>query len=316
MPTSLYRFVWRVSGPHQAAIAILSILLFLLGTIPLEIQRRIVNDATSLKPFGAIVTLVSLYLLCVLAEGSVKLALNIYRNWIGERSVRWLRRVVFVSDAADPDSVDVTKEGAELSIVIAEAEPIGGFVGGAISEPLLQAGILLSVTGYLIYLQPLMALVVVLVFCPQIGFVPLMQSAINRRVGAKISVTRQMSAGIVERGAALDADGVQDNRIEQIFALNMGVYKIKFTMNFLMNFLTQLGYAGILALGGYFVVTGQTEVGTIAAFIAGLGKINDPWGDLVDWYRAVKVTQVKYEMVRTAPSLANLSEEDAAAIAF
>ncbi|PZU87095.1 MAG: multidrug ABC transporter ATP-binding protein [Shinella sp.] len=316
MPTSLYRFVWRVSGLHQVAIAILSILLFLLGTVPLEIQRRIVNDATNLKPFSAIVTLVSLYLLCVLAEGSVKLALNIYRNWIGERSVRWLRRVVFVADTANPDAVDITKEGAELSIVIAEAEPIGGFVGGAISEPLLQAGILMSVTGYLIYLQPIMALVVVLVFCPQIGFVPLMQSAINRRVGAKINVTRQMSAGIVERGAALDADGVQDRRIEQIFALNMGVYKIKFTMNFLMNFLTQLGYAGILALGGYFVVTGQTEVGTIAAFIAGLGKINDPWGDLVDWYRAVKVTQVKYEMVRTAPSVANLSEEDAAAIAF
>ncbi len=316
MPTSLYRFVWQVSGPHQAVIAILSVFLFLLGTVPLEIQRRIVNDATDRHPFSAILTLVALYVLCVLAEGAVKLALNIYRNWIGERSVRWLRRVVFVSDKVHPAPVDIGKEGAELSIVIAEAEPIGGFVGGAISEPLLQAGILVTVTGYLIYLQPMMALVVVLVFCPQIGFVPLMQSAINRRVGAKIDVTRQMSAGIVECGAALDTDGVQDKRIEQIFALNMGVYKIKFTMNFLMNFLTQLGYAGILALGGYFVVTGQTEVGTIAAFIAGLAKINDPWGDLVDWYRAVKVTQVKYEMVRTAPSLANLAEADADAVAF
>ncbi|MFB9951153.1 ABC transporter transmembrane domain-containing protein [Rhizobium puerariae] len=304
MPNSLYRFVWRVSGLHQVAIAALSILLFLLGTVPLELQRRIINSATDQAPLRSIALLVALYLSCVLMEGLVKLALNIYRNWIGERSVRWLRRAIFTADAGDAEVVDMAREGVELSIVIAEAEPIGDFVGTAISEPLLQAGILVSVTGYLIYLQPLMALVVVLVFCPQLGFVPLMQSAINRRVGEKIGITREISTGIVNRGGAHDPDGRQRSRIERIFTLNMGIYKIKFSMNFFMNFLTQLGYAGIFALGGYFVITGRTEIGTIAAFVAGLGKINDPWGDLVDWYRAVKVTQVKYAMVLSTPSAA------------
>jgi hypothetical protein len=32
-------------------------------------------------------------------------------------------------------------------MIVAEVEPIGGFVGGSISEPLLQGGILLSVLG-------------------------------------------------------------------------------------------------------------------------------------------------------------------------
>ena len=78
---------------------------------------------------------------------------------------------------------------------------------------------------------------------------------------------------------------------------------IKFSHNFLMNLMLQFGYACIFALGGYYVVTGKTQIGTIVAFISGLAKINDPWSELVDWYRNFKVTQVKYQLIRsiTAP---------------
>ncbi|MGO7423373.1 ABC transporter ATP-binding protein, partial [Rhizobium ruizarguesonis] len=61
---------------------------------------------------------------------------------------------------------------------------------------------------------------------------------------------------------------------------------------------------GIFALGGYYVVTGKTEIGTVVAFISGLSKITDPWGELVDWYRDLKVTQVKYAMIRDASDAA------------
>ena len=71
-------------------------------------------------------------------------------------------------------------------MVIAEADPIGSFVGSSFSEPLLQGGVLLTVLSYLIYLQPLMALVGVLVFLPQLILIPLLQGAINRRVKARI----------------------------------------------------------------------------------------------------------------------------------
>jgi len=33
-------------------------------------------------------------------------------------------------------------------MIIAEVDPIGGFVGGSVSEPLLQGGILASVVAY------------------------------------------------------------------------------------------------------------------------------------------------------------------------
>ena len=64
--------------------------------------------------------------------------------------------------------------------MLSEVDPIGGFVGVSTSEPLLQGGILLSVFGYMLYLQPTIALVSLLVFAPQLVFVPLIQHAINK----------------------------------------------------------------------------------------------------------------------------------------
>ena len=48
-----------------------------------------------------------------------------------------------------------------------------------------------------------------------------------------------------------------------------------------MNLLFHLGYAGIFGLGGYYVIKGRIEIGTVVAFIAGLNKVSDPWGALV-----------------------------------
>lgn len=301
MPQSLFGFIWRISGAHQILVTLLSILLFAIGTSSLEIQRRIVDDAFRGGLYRPILALAALYLAIVVTEGLVKLGLNLYRNWIGEAAVRTVRLAVFATvQNMEAPAMSSVAEGIQLSIVLDEADPIGGFVGECISEPVLQAGILISVTSYLLYLQPWMALVIVLVFFPQIGFVPVMQAAINRRMQDRITILRQVSATIVNEAGVTDGTGEQHTRIQDIFRKNMGIYKFKFSMNFLMNLMTQMGTASILALGGYFVVTGRTEIGTVVAFLSGLSKINDPWGDLVTWYRDLQATRVKYALVRDA----------------
>ena len=308
LPRTLYGFVFRASGWHQLATAILSIVLFTAGTIPLEVQRRIVNAATENGSYRTIAFLVLIYVLLALTEGAVKLVLNIYSSWIGEAAVRWLRLQVFEASrtSVTGDSM-MTSEGVQLSIILAEAEPVGGFVGTSISEPLLQIGILTAVCGYLVYLQPLITIIVITIFLPQSGFVPIMQAAINRRVGKRIGIMRNVSEDIVQMGHAIDTDGHQASRIGDVFRINMSIYKIKFTMNFMMNLMTQMGYAGIFALGGYFVVTGKTEIGTVVAFVSGLSKINDPWGDLVNWYRDLRVTQVKYGLIYNSSQVGTAS---------
>jgi ABC-type multidrug transport system fused ATPase/permease subunit len=153
----------------------------------------------------------------------------------------------------------------------------------------------------MVYLQPLMALVALAVFSPQLVFVPLMQTAINRRVAFRIATIRQISGGIIDQPRAGAAAGSpQHERIQHVFTLNMGIVELKFSMNFLMNLMHHLGIAAILALGGYYVVNGEAEIGTVVAFISGLGQPNEPWGDLVNWFRDLKVTQTKYDLISRA----------------
>ncbi|HYL89356.1 MAG TPA: hypothetical protein VEU32_11430 [Burkholderiales bacterium] len=295
MPETLAGYIGRQSGRHQFALAGLSTLVFLLTAVPLELQRRIVNDAAYGGRFAPILALAIAYIVVALAEGGIKLALNIYRGWVSESAVRHLRRAAL--DASSPRG----SEGIELSMVLSEVEPIGGFVGAAVSEPLLQGGILVAVFGYLVYLDSWLAALSFLVFAPQIGFVPLLQAAINRRVERRVLTMREVSDGIVRDGAARSAAShAQQARIDHVFTLHMGMYQLKFTMNFLMNLTHHVGVAAALAVGGWYVVQGRIEIGTVVAFISGLGKINDPWGDLVNWFRDMTVNRVKYRLVRDA----------------
>ena len=138
-------------------------------------------------------------------------------------------------------------------------------------------------------------------FVPQLIFVPLMQGAMNRRTRARVQTLRQLSVSAVEgTGGDSARDRTDDGRIEQVFELNMGIYRLKFSMNFLMNLSTQLQIIGALLVGGWAVYEQRLEIGGVVAFISGIGRITDPWGDLVNYFREVNLTQVKYALVRDA----------------
>jgi hypothetical protein len=55
--------------------------------------------------------------------------------------------------------------------------------------------------------------------------------------------------------------------------------------------------------GGRLVVHRQTEVGTVVAFLSGLSRISDPWGDLVNWFRDLTVTGTKYGLISSAVAI-------------
>jgi ABC-type bacteriocin/lantibiotic exporter with double-glycine peptidase domain len=52
-----------------------------------------------------------------------------------------------------------------------------------------------------------------------------------------------------------------------------------------------------LLLGGWYVLQGELEVGGVVAYISGIGRLNDPWGDLVNYFRDASVNSVKYNLI-------------------
>jgi ABC-type multidrug transport system fused ATPase/permease subunit len=293
LPRTIFGYVLATTASHQVLLSLLTVVVFLLELAPLELQRRIVNSLVDRSGYALLLVLCATYSAIALSHGAIKLGLNVYRAWVGERATRRLRRrfnALAANAARGPDS-----DGVAVSVVVAEVEPIGGFIGRSVSEPLLAAGILVSVLIYMISLQPLVALAMVAIFAPQLVFVPLMQRAINRRTGWRVWVMRKLSADILAP-AHQDA-APAEARIDRILQINMVIFRLKFSMNFLMNLINHLEIVGAFLLGGWFVLTGRTEVGTVVAFVSAVGRVNDPWGDLVNYFRDLTSIQVKYGLL-------------------
>jgi ABC-type bacteriocin/lantibiotic exporter with double-glycine peptidase domain len=69
------------------------------------------------------------------------------------------------------------------------------------------------------------------------------------------------------------------------------------------------GAVGILFLGGWLVLHGRTEVGTVVASLTGLTRIDRPWRELVSFFRSASTVRVQYAMLVQAimPPLAGVA---------
>ncbi len=154
LPPHVFGYVRRTTRAHQLALAVLSVVVFALSALPLELQRRIVNDALRKGTLDAIVWLALAYAAVALLEGLTQ-ARPQPLSRLGERQrVRHLRGTTHVLASRLVDEHPRPEaEGIEISMMLAEAEPIGLFVGSSLSEPILQGGILLSVFGYMFYIR-------------------------------------------------------------------------------------------------------------------------------------------------------------------
>lgn len=293
LPSSLLRFVLLSGGGHQAAVCALSIIVFLLNAAPIETQRRIIDTAVHVGSARAVLTLVALQIVLVLAYGLAKLAMNVYRAWIGECATRDLRLVVTQRlERTDQEGSDLAN-GTGLAMILAEADDIGGFVGSSLSLPIVEIGFLASVFVYLAFLDLRMMGASLLILAPQFVFVPLMQRAINRRVAQRTRLLRRFGDEILSPSKAESSAP----RLDEVFAVDIGVFEIKFSLNFLMNLTYSLGSLLVLGIGCVLAVRGQTEIATVVTFLSATTKIVDPWNDVVDWARGFAMTTVKYNLV-------------------
>lgn len=232
----------------------------------------------------------------LLAFGLAKLAMNVYRAWLGECATRDLRLVVtrrLEGLSAEDSSLS---SGTGLAMVLTEADDIGAFVGSSLSLPIVEIGFLASVFIYLAVLDIKMMFVSILILTPQFVFVPLMQRAINRRVAQRTRVLRHFGDEILSPSKAESSV----RRLDEVFSINLGIFEIKFSLNFLMNLTYSLGNLLVLGIGCVLVVQGQTEIATVVTFLSATGRIVDPWNDVVDWARNLALNTVKYGLVTRA----------------
>jgi ABC-type multidrug transport system fused ATPase/permease subunit len=307
MPKSVYGYIWRVSGRQQVILCLLTGVVIALSAAPLELQRRITDDAFGAKDIRLLALYCGLYLALILVQGTIKYILNVARGRTVETVSRTLRLQIFdylTSTAAKGQRGEaaLVTRGATVSMISAEAEDLAGFVGDSTSMPLLQGGTAIVIFGYLVWVNPMIAGFAAILYLPQVFIVPRTQHGINRNSVTYAKVLRRVGDIIVALDKASGKDGRSGGHFKRLvnqgFDLRIRIYRMKFLLTALGNFLDALGPLIVFAIGGWLVIHGSIPLSTLVVFISGVQRVSDPWDQLITFYRTASNTQAKYELIR------------------
>jgi ABC-type multidrug transport system fused ATPase/permease subunit len=303
LPASLYRLIWTSTSGLQIRLCAITGFVIPLSAVPLELQRRIVNEALEGHRQGSLAVLASLYLLVLLAQGWLKYLLNISRGRVLEEVNRLLRHVIHTAGLGHRHAGTRHPEsGTLVSMVVAEVEDVAGFAAEGVSVPLQQVGTAFVVLGYLLWVEPLIAALALLAYLPQLLVVPPVQRAINAYARTLAKLLRLLGEHVVREQEAADPCPTAAARFDRLadlaYGLRMRIYRRKYLLTMFGNLCDAVGPLVILVAGGMLVLAGRTEVSTLVVFISGFQRVVDPLGELVSYYRSASVALVKYRLIR------------------
>lgn len=269
-----------------------------LVAVPLKLQQLAVNELAYDKTFEELIVLCTAYLLVVLLNAALKFFRDYRMRVLGESTVRWLRVRLYqrhVSDVFEGCS-DKPEKGTLLSMIASDAEEVGKFAGSAIAEPLFMIGTLVSVLGFIAVQQPMLGVVALLIILPQAAIVLAVQKKIKQGVKRRVQLLRGASDSIHGSDFRQVDQAILDD-FSEIFEARRSIVFLKLSSKGALRVLNSIGTVAVLFLGGWLVLQGRTDIGTVVAALAGLTKISGPWIELVAFYRSLSAIQVRFEMI-------------------
>ena len=297
----LYRALWRVTGRQQSLLIVMALLVAALAAVPLKFQQLVINGLVYGGDVSLLLSLCIGFFGAVLLSAALKFLLGLRQSTVGERVVLLIRERLYGNCVADAriGGEEAMQRGALLTMLAAEAEVVGAFAGAAIATPLVQVGTLVSVIGFIAASQPWLGILALAVVVPQAAIVVGLQERINQRVRDRVRSLRSVSNRISESDLARVEDEVCLD-FRSIFDARRRIFLLKLSSKFALAAISAAGKVGILFLGGWLVLRGQSDVGTVVASLTGLTRIEGPWRDLVSFFRSASTVRVKYELLAGA----------------
>jgi ABC-type multidrug transport system fused ATPase/permease subunit len=244
----------------------------------------------------------------ITVNGGIKYWLNVYRGTVGERTMRRMRHELYEKVLRFPlPQFKTMSSGEIIPMVVAETEPIGSFIGDSINLPVFQGGLLLTYLFFIFNQNPWLGLAAVALYPPQIYLIPRLQRKINQLSKERVQTARALSDRIGESVAGSAEIRSNDTyhletadistRLGTIFGIRVDIYKRKFFVKFLNNFLAQVTPFFFYSVGGYFVIKGELSLGALVAVLGAYKDILDPWKELLQWYSTKEDVRIKYEQI-------------------
>ena len=110
---------------------------------------------------------------------------------------------------------------------------------------------------------------------------------VNETAGHQRSATR-LGHGVTARF---------DHLTGRIFGTRRRYYRVKFGINFLMNFFGQLTPLLMYLVGGILVVQDRLSVGALVAVVAAQKDLTPPWKELVDFWQTYLSAETKFAQI-------------------
>ncbi len=312
MEPTLFKFVWRFSRTQQLIALSLAVAMFPLQYLMLEIPKVIINDAIDPQGGGDVAArLDELFWLCaafltiVVASGLLKMAMNLYKGRIGERLMRRLRFILIDRMLHFPlPEFRRTSQGEVVSMVTGEVEPLGGVMSEAVAQPVFLAGQMLTILVFL-FMQSFWLGLASVAFIPlQAYVIPLLQRQLNKLQRERIKEVRKLSSELGDTVAAVEDlranNGVRrreaafSRRLGRIFDVRLKIYRKKYFMKFLNNFINQITPFLYFSIGGYLAIQGELTVGALVAALAAYKDLTNPWKELLAYVNQLQDMSSRY----------------------
>jgi len=331
--SSIFAFIWKYSKRDQLILLLVTLSLFPLLYLTLELPKRIINDAigsgsTMIMFFGTEISQITYllilcggFLLSVIFHGLMKMRINTMKGVLAERLLRRFRYTLIARVLRFPQPYfERTSQGELVSMVTAESEPMGGLMGDAVAQPVLQAGQMLTILGFLFLQSVAFGLAACALIPLQAWLIPKLQRQINLLNKKRVVQVRALAAEIGE--GAVGASTLRVNggwryrmamigdRLGRLFDIRFQIYQKKFFMKFLNNFITQLTPFFFFSVGGYLVIQGQVTIGALVAALAAYKDLSSPWKELLAYYNQAADMSLRWETITERFAPEGMVEED------
>ena len=265
-------------------------------------------EGMDLGRFGALAYLSALFLLLVCVNGLFKFYINTYKGRLGERMLRRMRYELVDRVLRFPFAQFRKVKPSEVSTMIKdEVEPLGGFIGDAFVLPVFLGGQALTAMTFILVQSFWLGMIAFGIVMVQAFIIPRLRRQLIRLAKERQLTARQLSGRVGEIVEGVSAIRTNDTsnyersdisaRLGKIFAIRYEFYQRKFFIKFLNNFLAQVTPFLFYAVGGYFAIRGELDIGQLVAVIAAYKDLPAPIKDLINWDQQRVDVQVKYTQV-------------------
>ncbi|MEM9062858.1 MAG: ABC transporter transmembrane domain-containing protein [Pseudomonadota bacterium] len=306
MDAKFFTFVWRHSKRDQLIILALTFLSFPLVYISLEIPKIIINEAISGTDFPKdfygleldqvpyLLVLCGLFLFMVVAINGIKWVMNVQIGMTGERMLRRLRFMLFERVMLfKMTRFRTTKPGEIIQSILGEIEPLGGFIGEVIATPCFQGGLLCVYVTFIFVQDWTLGLAAIALYPFQAWLIPKLQAKIVRLNKERAGNTRTLADTIGEAVNVVGEIHTNDTarwhlaqtagRLYSNTVIRLALFKRKFTIKFINNFLNQLTPFFFYSAGGYLVIKGDLDFGSLVAVLAAYKDVAAPWKAVLNY---------------------------------